>query len=227
MEVEYYSEKSIVVYGNTKAFKDQLKELGGKYNPNLRKGPGWIFSKNKENDIIEFVKNNNGNIQTLEQLKLEDINELPRCAAILSQNLEQFSHAQIKAIAMSPQNLNFKGITEPPKPTTMLPSSLIQLNYPNVFTAGDGNNYQIIIYTLPLPSMNQKVTLKVEYADEDVSFVVAAINSPFNKLAPFDDILLTKITENKDEEIARVRAVIINGKWQILHMKNEHDLIFL
>ena len=46
-----YSEKAIAVIGNTKSIKDQLKQLGGKFNPRLTCGAGWIFSKNKEHEI--------------------------------------------------------------------------------------------------------------------------------------------------------------------------------
>lgn len=46
-----YSEKAIAVTGDTKAVKDQLKKLGGKFNGKLSCGPGWIFSKKKEAEI--------------------------------------------------------------------------------------------------------------------------------------------------------------------------------
>ena len=49
MKLTEYSDKSIAVYGDTKEYKDILKTLGGKWNANLRDGPGWIFSiKHKE-----------------------------------------------------------------------------------------------------------------------------------------------------------------------------------
>lgn len=38
-----YSEKAIAVYGDTKSIKDKLKSLGGRFNPRLREGTGWIF----------------------------------------------------------------------------------------------------------------------------------------------------------------------------------------
>ena len=45
--IEIYSGASIAVFGNTKSFKEQLKKLGGRYNPHLtwqgKKQPGWIF----------------------------------------------------------------------------------------------------------------------------------------------------------------------------------------
>ena len=41
--LEEYSEKAIVVRGETKSCSEDLKTLGGKYNPKLRGGGGWIF----------------------------------------------------------------------------------------------------------------------------------------------------------------------------------------
>ena len=46
-----YSEKAVAVIGETKAVKDRLKELGGRFNAKLSCGPGWIFSKAKRNDL--------------------------------------------------------------------------------------------------------------------------------------------------------------------------------
>lgn len=51
-----YSEKAIAVIGDTKAIKEQLKELGGRFNPRLSCGAGWIFSKKKENELKELLK---------------------------------------------------------------------------------------------------------------------------------------------------------------------------
>jgi hypothetical protein len=47
-----YSEKALAVFGDTRAIKDRLKELGGRFNPKLTHGgieqAGWVFSKNRE-----------------------------------------------------------------------------------------------------------------------------------------------------------------------------------
>lgn len=50
-----YSEKAIAVTGDTKAVKDQLKKLGGKFNGKLSCGPGWIFSKKKEAEVRQVL----------------------------------------------------------------------------------------------------------------------------------------------------------------------------
>jgi DNA topoisomerase I len=52
-----YTEKSVVLYGDTKILKEKLMELSGKYNPNLtingKKTPGWIFSNKKSEELQE------------------------------------------------------------------------------------------------------------------------------------------------------------------------------
>lgn len=54
--VTMYTDKSIVVRGDTKNSKEELKALGGKWNANLRDGAGWIFPKTKEPAVQELVK---------------------------------------------------------------------------------------------------------------------------------------------------------------------------
>lgn len=50
-----YSEKAIAVYGDTKSIKDKLKSLGGRFNPRLREGAGWIFSKKMEAELRKLL----------------------------------------------------------------------------------------------------------------------------------------------------------------------------
>ena len=46
-----YSEKAIAVVGDTRAIKETLKSLGGRFNNRLSCGAGWIFPKSKEATI--------------------------------------------------------------------------------------------------------------------------------------------------------------------------------
>ena len=55
IEIVDYSEKSFAVIGETKAIKDTLKELGGKFNFRLSCGAGWIFSKTKLEDVTKVL----------------------------------------------------------------------------------------------------------------------------------------------------------------------------
>jgi hypothetical protein len=45
LNINEYSEKAFVVRGDTKPYKDNLLNRRGKWNPNLKGGAGWIFSK--------------------------------------------------------------------------------------------------------------------------------------------------------------------------------------
>ena len=62
MEYAEYSEKSFMVYGETKEHKESLKELGGKFNNNLanpegsEKIAGWIFPKSKLTIVKNFLE---------------------------------------------------------------------------------------------------------------------------------------------------------------------------
>lgn len=59
LEMVDYSYKAIAVFGDTKAIKEQLKELGGRFNPSLNyngeKRAGWIFSKKKADKVKELI----------------------------------------------------------------------------------------------------------------------------------------------------------------------------
>jgi len=54
-----YSDKAIALIGDTKAIKDELLQIGGKYNKFLKCGAGWIFSKARHgeavNELLERV----------------------------------------------------------------------------------------------------------------------------------------------------------------------------
>lgn len=71
LEMVDYSEKAIAVFGDTKSIKDQLKELGGRFNPALNyngeKRAGWIFSKKKADEVRNLMASE----------KVESVEELP------------------------------------------------------------------------------------------------------------------------------------------------------
>lgn len=54
-----YSEKSVAIFGDTKAIKEQLAALGGRFNMYLtlngHRQAGWIFQKSKEDDLRRLV----------------------------------------------------------------------------------------------------------------------------------------------------------------------------
>lgn len=56
VEIIDYSEKAIAVIGDTKPIKDQLKELGGRFNSRLTCGAGWVFLKTKREEVELLIK---------------------------------------------------------------------------------------------------------------------------------------------------------------------------
>jgi hypothetical protein len=258
MEAVYYTDKSIAVYGDTKPWAHNLKTLGGKFNGNLKNGPGWIFSRNKEEDIMNFIVQANGGLLQ------------PMASAYVAQPVQYTSPAVAPMVpfgavqpSMSPQaalsRLNIikppvetapqltsniprpssplqrpslPSIPRPSLPMPSLPSPIKpvtqgiaypqQVSFPNVFVAGDGLTYQVVLYTVVMPSLGQKLTLTV--GDEVMKYKVTKVsNAP-----PFDDIEITKFDdEDKEIENTTSRAIVMNGKWRVYCMQDEHILTFL
>jgi len=74
-----YSPKSFAVIGDTKGVKDELKDLGGRYNPNLNindeKKPGWIFAKKhleSVRSVLGMTTDDDSESVTLENLGEND-----------------------------------------------------------------------------------------------------------------------------------------------------------
>ena len=53
IELIDYSEKSNCCHWEYKPIKDQLKELGGRFNFRLTCGAGWIFPKTKKEEVMK------------------------------------------------------------------------------------------------------------------------------------------------------------------------------
>lgn len=59
MNLSNYSDKSFVISGNTKEYKEELKEMGGKWNSKLTCGSGWIFSLTKKKELEDWLEKKN------------------------------------------------------------------------------------------------------------------------------------------------------------------------
>lgn len=55
LSVASYSERAIVVRGDTRDFKTELRDMQGKWNSRLKGGPGWIFPKKKQDQVLEAI----------------------------------------------------------------------------------------------------------------------------------------------------------------------------
>lgn len=50
-----YSEKAIALVGDTRPIKAELKALGGRFNPRLSCGAGWVFPKSKLDEVQALI----------------------------------------------------------------------------------------------------------------------------------------------------------------------------
>ncbi len=82
--IESYSDKAIVVRGETKLYKEHLKKLGGLFNDKLKGGPGWIYSNSKRSSIEDF--NNQ-----IKEGKVEQLNSSSQ-SSFQQQKTSTFSH---------------------------------------------------------------------------------------------------------------------------------------
>lgn len=73
LQIVDYSEKAIALVGDTKTIKEQLKQLGGRFNPKLSCGAGWVFPKSKLDEVQKFV--NCGEITKGEKVAKEQRDE--------------------------------------------------------------------------------------------------------------------------------------------------------
>lgn len=84
LQLVKYSAKSVALFGDTKPIKDQLKAMGGRFNPNLKhpdtgkRTPGWIFPIAKQDKLQELIgdKDTGGKAEQGEHTEvIERINE--------------------------------------------------------------------------------------------------------------------------------------------------------
>lgn len=198
-----YKGKSFVVSGSNKEFKDQLMVLGGKYNPHLSTGPGFIFfnkRENEEQEVTDFVFQQNQLLGHKDGLINKDL-------LLINNNKKDILSLDNK-LPLVKKNTTVK---------SPLLSTNSLLNYPNRFIGSDGLQYQIIIQTFPLPYLNQKVTVK--YNDNSFDGIVSNINDD----SVINDIILTY---QENDVTKQTRAVILNCKWQIYLLDVNHELIF-
>lgn len=96
-----YSEKSFMVYGNTKPYKDSLRNMGGRFNKYLKIGeekvPGWIFPNKCKEEVANFVLSvNSGEIVQTETELPSSSNTLPTVSAPRNTNSTSYQWVKFK-----------------------------------------------------------------------------------------------------------------------------------
>ena len=95
---ESYTEKSFVVRGgDTKNYSEKLREIGGKYNANLKGGPGWIFSlRHKEKVDTALVQW--GTEERLTEKKDQPISKFEKVKLLAGKALDNSCKTQLDRI---------------------------------------------------------------------------------------------------------------------------------
>lgn len=89
--LEEYSDKSVVVRGeDTKSHSKSLSELGGRWNPNLKGGGGWIFSNKNKSKVQEYIDEQSNDKPVLD--------EMQKMFEKLSESQKQLALNQMKKI---------------------------------------------------------------------------------------------------------------------------------
>lgn len=76
LKLSKYTDKSIVVQGDTRKYKEDLKKLGGKYNSGLKNGPGWIFPIKIESEVANFISDGKRLVTDVEVKEGEERSQL-------------------------------------------------------------------------------------------------------------------------------------------------------
>lgn len=138
VNIENYTEKSLALFSQPpdffKPYAQYLKQIGGKFNYNLRGRPGWIFSKNREQDLRSVVQQ-----ITTGQLPSLPVRQTPFTQQGITGILQPSSVIVTPAI---------KPAESPSTPTTVLPSLV-------------PSGYQQVIILVPRPEVGKSLTLEV------------------------------------------------------------------
>jgi len=242
MQAQYYSDKSIAVFGDSKPWATDLKALGGKFNYNLAGHPGWIFPRSREVELMQFIANANGGAvrptqaptpYPVQQPILTPIGAgYPAMTPTAALTRLQVAQPTLPAIypivgtrpmAIFPTPMVVGPVSPAvPKPVTLLPAQPATIGYPNMFVAGDGLQYQIMIYTVLLPSVGQLVDLVI--GETTLEYRVSSLEKTTH---PVDSIAITQVLPEGSEQVAPTsRAIVMNGQWKVHCMQEDHTLIF-
>lgn len=212
MELLDYTDKSFVVVGeNTKLLKDKLKELGGRYNPNLthpqtkEKLAAWIFSKKQKEKLQLFAQQN---------------------STLSPDKLHQESSDMIEEIVDPIQRLGLKDNgPDPPKRTRKQPTKFVNKEPPktkvNVTVTCESSMtpeiQEIPGYSMIVPKIGMKVKLVNEAKEELVLEIV--------ETKPNQDGYVFDFKAMKDDIV--VDFVMVGKEWRRMSTEVPHWMNFI
>lgn len=223
-EVIVYTDKSVAFYD---PYATNFHTLGGTFNKNLRGRAGWIFPKNREFKLMEYVTQLNGGqpVQIMEQQVVAT--PTTPLAPIITQPAMSPRTAMARLTVAQP-TIPFPQTTMAPFPRITIPQPTVPFAQPTIpqitipqtqptVQAG----MQIVTYTIPLPTVGQRVLLNIQ--DTNLPYVVAQADKNANGFV--DDILIRQDIEDV-ANAAVSRVVVMAGKWRVFCMQEDHSLQF-
>lgn len=101
--VEQYSEKAIVVRGNSIPYKEKLLSIGGKWNKMLKGGEGWIFPLTKKPIVEKLLSeppteseiDSSDNVQKIKTTTLKPVERISEVVLTKKEYLHLISRIEI------------------------------------------------------------------------------------------------------------------------------------
>ncbi len=204
-----YSEKSFAVLGDTKPYKDYLKNLGGRYNKNLKINDesecGWIFSKKRFNEVENFISQlpsikPNPNLNTP---KVSIVNITPKTFTIPNKNTNKNTNLNTnlnKTINKNTQRVSFE-----------------------IFLPVIG---MIVTISGDFPAIFGKV-VKTETTDNITDVVYVEILHIDVNEEPNSNEESNETNTNQEEKTNETYLLVIcRQKWQVYGLTSEHSVTF-
>ena len=68
---EEYNDRSLAVRGDRKKYSDKLKDIGGRWNPRMKDGEGWLVPKENIDELKNIISsiNNSNTTENVHQIK--------------------------------------------------------------------------------------------------------------------------------------------------------------
>lgn len=209
--LSYYSGKSFALFGKeTKAIKEDLKEMGGKFNMRLKSPtnpsetqPGWIFSMTKLNRIKEYLNEHYPGQYTIktDQMAPSPSNSPPKSDAE-SVGTEEKSVQKPPVPRSAPK-------TPVGKTVKLTPTLKI--------------DYQTVTYKVIKPAVGMSVRISTIEGVLETKVTEVRINDGVVDMAVVKPVTL-ETSEQPDDTVYHL--VITNGQWQVLGLVDEHSVSF-
>lgn len=99
LTISEYSDRCFVLRGDdTKKIKEDLMDIGGKFNSSLNGGPGWIVGKRTEKKLMELLSEKSIKIQKISNQDAEELQLLTNIQKYFSKYNNESKESLLKKI---------------------------------------------------------------------------------------------------------------------------------